>query len=119
MLPPHRGKVARMQDYVQGTVTGLREWVELRIELFQAEIREKIAEKQEQVKFGVLMGVFAALAGLFLLLTIGFGFSALFRALLGFGQLASLTAGYGLLTLLLAAICGVLYLKSPFSGGRK
>jgi hypothetical protein len=119
LLPPHKGKVSRIQDYVQGTVGGLREWMELRIELAKAEIREKIAEVQEQAKFGALIGVFAALAGFFLLLTIGFGFSALFRALFNFGQLASLTAGYGLLTLLLAIAAGVFYSMSPFRDGDK
>lgn len=114
LLPPHKGKLSRIQDYVEGTVVGIREWMELRLELAKAEVREKISEAQEKIKFGVLMGVLGALAGFFLLLTIGFGFSALFRALFDFGQLASLTAGYGLLTLLLAGAAGIMYLRSPF-----
>jgi hypothetical protein len=114
-LPPHRGKLDRIQGSAEGAVLALREWVELRIDLVRAEIMETIAEKQEQAKFGAIMAVFGALAGLILLLTLGFGFSAIFEATLGFAQLPALAAGYGVVVLLLAVVTFVAYLRSPFS----
>jgi hypothetical protein len=115
-LPPHFGKLDRIQGSAEGAVLALREWVELRIDLVRAEIKETMVEKQEQAKFGVMLAVFGALAGLIFLLTLGFAFSAIFEATLGFAQLPALTAGYGVLVLLLAAVTFVAYLRSPFSG---
>lgn len=92
----------------------LREWVDLRVELVKTEIEEMIAEKQELAKFGAMLGGIAAMAVTFLLLVLGFGFSALIEGVLGWAQLTSLTAGYGVVFVLLAAVAFIVYLKSPF-----
>jgi hypothetical protein len=114
-LPPHRGKLARMQDHVEGAVGGLKDWIELRIELVQAQIQEFVDARTEEAKFGAIIGVFAALAALFFLITLGFAFSALLRWLLGWGQLAALTGGFFIVVLILALVAFVAYRRSPFS----
>lgn len=114
-LPPHRGKLSRIQTSAEGAADALKEWVDLRIELVKAEIEEVIAEKQEQAKFGAILGFLALLAVFMFLLVAGFGASAGFEALLGWAQLPSLTAGYGLVLLIILIIAGAIFRGSPFS----
>lgn len=112
-LPPHRGKLTRIQDSAQGAIGALREWVDLRIELVKAEVQDALAEKQAQAKAAAVVGLLAALAGLMLLLALGFGAGALFEALLGFAPLPALAAGFGLVMVILAIVAGIAYVRSP------
>jgi hypothetical protein len=112
-LPPHRGKLERIQDHVNGAIENLRAWVELRIALLQREVELKLKETEEKAKFGAIMGVLAAVGALFLLLTLGFALASLFE-LLGVTQLPALALGYLVVTLLLFGAAGVAYLRSPF-----
>lgn len=112
-LPPHRGKLERIQDHVNGAVENLRAWVELRVALLQREVELKLHEAEQKAKFGVAMGVLAAVGALFLLLTLGFALAALF-AVLGAALLPALALGYLTVTALLFAAAGVAYLRSPF-----
>jgi hypothetical protein len=100
-LPTHRGKLARITDEVTGLGEDLKEWVELRLELVQAEVNERIEHVKAEVKQGAAAGVFAVLGALFLLVTLALG--------LGW-WLGHPFWGFLIVTLLLFAGAGVCYL---------
>ncbi len=106
-LPVHRGKLSRIQDAVEGAVLGLREWIELKVELTRREIEETVEQKLEQAKWGALAGVTGLMAVVFLLVTIGCGFASLYGWLLGMSILPALSAGYCTLVLILLMIAAV------------
>lgn len=100
-LPQHRGKIERITDEVTGLGEDLKEWVELRVALVHTEINERIEYVKAEVKQGVAAGLFAALGALFLLVTLALG--------LGW-WLGHPFWGFLIVTLLLFALAGVMYL---------
>lgn len=72
-LPEHKGKLARIGDAVTGLGEDLKEWIELRIQIAQTEIQEQVEFRVGQAKQGAAAALFAALGGLFFLLTLAFG----------------------------------------------
>lgn len=62
--------VERLTDSTRGLVEDVKEWVELRIQLFQLEVEERIEAKLNQ-------GVLAGTVALVLLLAVVFGLTAL------------------------------------------
>ena len=60
------GKLKRISHHTEGMMQGLREWVDLRIELVKAEIEEQAIE-------AISIAVIAALAGIFSLVTFAIG----------------------------------------------
>ncbi len=97
-LPAHKGKVGRISDHVTALTDDLKAWVDLRVDLVKAEVEEQI----ESVKGWVAVGLVAAIGGLFLLLFLAFFIGWL---------LGEDAWGFGIVTLLLFATAGVLYLK--------
>jgi hypothetical protein len=120
-LPPHRGKIARVQDHLQGTVNGLTEWMELRIAIIRREVEEAVEAKKHQAEvlakaWGVtaVLGLAAALMALFFL---GFLFSALWGLVL-LSVLWSLALGYLTLVVLLGVGALVAMRRAKAAGAR-
>ncbi len=76
-LPAHRGKVGRITDQLAGLSEDVREIVELRIQLVKREVMEQIEGRLSSVKGQAVVGALAAVAGVFLLLTIALGLGML------------------------------------------
>jgi hypothetical protein len=112
-LPPHGGRVQRVQQHVTGLAEDVREWVELRIKLAQAEAETFVQKKVHTIVMRTIPLVVAGLAGLFLLITL-----ALF---LGW-WLGHAAWGFLIVTLLLLTVAGVLMyrnrdtLENPLEG---
>lgn len=71
-----------MADQAKGIVEDTKEWVELRLALAKQEVRDEVEARVSSAKAQgqplVALAVMGALAGLFALLTLSFGFSALY-----------------------------------------
>ena len=105
-LPPHRGKLARVGDHAAALSADLREWVELRIALVKAEIREKVEEVKASLKRkGIALGFLAA-AGVLALYGLGFLLGALAWGLAALFE--SVWLGMLLTALLVFVVAGVL-----------
>ena len=105
-LPPHQGKLARIGDHVASLSTDLKEWVELRIDLAKAEVREAVNTLKASLKRKGIAVAFLAAAGVLALYALGFLFGALawgLAALLGSAWLGMLVT-----SLLLFVVVGVL-----------
>ena len=76
-LPPHQGKLARIGDHVASLSTDLKEWVELRIDLAKAEVREAVDALKASLKRKGIAAAFLAAAGVLALYALGFLFGAL------------------------------------------
>jgi hypothetical protein len=72
-LPAHRGKVGRISDQLAGLSEDIREIVELRIQLVKREVMEQIEGRLSSVKGQAIVGALAAVAVVFLLLTVALG----------------------------------------------
>ncbi len=75
-LRPGGGKMGRITQQTRGLVDDLTRWIELRIELAQKEMEERIEAKANQIALKVVLGVLGALAGLFALFTLAFALGA-------------------------------------------
>lgn len=75
-LPSGRNKLTRVTQHTRGLVEDLMSWVELRIQLAQIEVEERIEAKANQLALNAVLGVVAGLAGLFALLTLAFALGA-------------------------------------------
>ena len=112
-LPSHGGRLQRVQQHVNGLADDVKEWVELRIKLAQAEVETFVQKKVNTIVMRTIPLVVGALAGLFLLVTV-----ALF---LGW-WLGHPAWGFLVVTLLLGAVAGVLMyrnrdtLENPLEG---
>ena len=86
VAPPTRaaskGKVARIADQTKGVVDDVKTWVDLRLALAKQEIKDEIdgrvATAKSMGKPIVALAIVGVLAVFFLLLTISFGFTALY-----------------------------------------
>lgn len=111
-LPPHRGKVGRISDHVAALSNDVTEWVELRIELAKAEVREKVEEVEEKAKRQATPLVFFAAAGVVGLYLLGFFLTTLAWAvawMVGDWEVNGPAFwGFLVVTLLLALVAGVL-----------
>ncbi|MDT0632530.1 phage holin family protein [Rubrivirga sp. S365] len=105
-LPPHQGKLARIGDHVSSLSTDLKEWVELRIDLAKAEVREAIDKLKASLKRkGIAIGYLAA-AGVLALYGLGFLLGALAWGLAALFE--SVWLGMLVTALLLFVVVGVL-----------
>lgn len=111
----NRGFLSRIQNRASDGFEGLKEWVELRIELVRTEVETVVDSKLSEVKAIALVGVFAGTAVFFLLMTLAFLASFGFHALLGWSFLPSLAAGFGLITLIFLILTLIAYRKSPIN----
>ena len=111
-LPPGGGKVERLTQQTKSLAQDITSWIDLKVKLTRLEIAETVEEKKKEVGVLAAVGVFAALAGIFALVTAGLGFSAIFIAI-GLSRPLSYFLGYLLLTLILGAIAGILYKLKP------
>ena len=105
-LPPHQGKLARIGGHVSSLSNDLKEWVELRIELVKAEVRETVEQVKASLKRKAIGIGFLVVAGVLALYALGFLFGALawgLAALVGSAWLGML-----LTALLLFVVVGVL-----------
>ncbi|MEM1043087.1 MAG: phage holin family protein [Bacteroidota bacterium] len=100
-----------MADHARGLADDIKEWAELRIALVQQEVKDKLEEKGT---YGGIIAVFAALGGLFLLIALGFGASAVVGIWIE-NQLVALLLGFLVVALLLLLVAFVAYKKSPFN----
>lgn len=75
-LPSGNTKLTRITQHTRGLVEDLTSWVELRIQLAQIELEERIEAKANQLALNAVLGVVAGLAGLFALLTLAFALGA-------------------------------------------
>ena len=105
-LPPHQGKLARIGDHVASLSTDLKEWVELRIDLAKAEVREAVNALKASLKRKGIAVAFLAAAGVLALYALGFLLGALawgLAVLLGSAWLGMLVT-----SLFLFVVVGVL-----------
>lgn len=102
-LPVHRNKVGRITEHAAELSADLREWVELRVQLLKKEVEERIEGRLSAVKGLAIVGVVAAIAGLFALVTLAIGLGAAFGGRYWLGFL--------IVTLLLAAVAFVAKVK--------
>ena len=105
-LPPHQGKLARIGDHVASISTDLKEWVELRIDLAKAEVREALEALKASLKRKGIAVAFLAAAGVLALYALGFLFGAIAWGLAVL--IESVWLGMLLTSLLLFAVVGVL-----------
>lgn len=108
-LPEHKGKLARIGDAVSGLGEDLKEWIELRIELAKAEIEEQVDYRIGQAKQGAAAALFAALGGMFFLLTLAFAVGWILSLLFEMSLLLALFLGFLVVTLLLFVAALVSY----------
>ena len=111
-LPPGGGKVERITQQTKSLAQDITSWIDLKIKLTRLEIEETVDAKKKEIGVLAAVGVFAALAGLFALVTLGLGFGALFIAI-GLSRPLGYFLGYLLLTLILGAIAAILYKMKP------
>jgi uncharacterized membrane protein YqjE len=71
-------KAQRLAQHTQQLVEDLKEWVDLRIELAQVELEERVEAKVNEIALGVALAVIALLAVVFGLTTLALGLGALF-----------------------------------------
>ena len=114
-LPAHKGKVARIGDALTGLSEDLKAWVELRIELVQTEIMEQVEFRAAQAKMGAAAGLFAALGGFFLLVTLALLLGWLLFVVFDLSLLLAAFLGFLIVTLLLflGALVAYRTLKPP------
>lgn len=101
-LPSGKNKVERISAQTKGLFDDFTSWVELRLKLFQAEVQEKVESKVNEAIIKVAPFVAAAIGGFFALITL-----ALF---LGW-WLGHPAWGFLCVTLLFAAITGILLMR--------
>ena len=107
-LPPHQGKLARIGDHVASLSTDIKEWVELRIDLAKAEVREAVDALKASLKRKGIAVAFLAAAGVLALYALGFLFGALAWGLAALFE--SVWLGMLVTSLLLFAVVAVLAL---------
>lgn len=70
----HReGKFGRIAGHTRGLVEGLREWIDLRVDLAILEVEEKVDDLRNEVALGVTLAFFGFFAVLFVCTTIALG----------------------------------------------
>lgn len=111
-LPPGGGKVERITQQTKSLVEDLTSWIDLKIKLTRLEIEETVDAKKKEVAVLAAIGVFAALAGFFALITLGLGFGAILIAI-GLSRPLSYFLGFLLVTLTLALIALILRKMQP------
>lgn len=109
------GFLSRIQDRASDGFDGLREWVELRIELIRTEIESVVDSKVTEAKSMAMVGVFAGTAVFFLLMALAFLASFGFQAWIGWSLLPSLAAGFGLVMLIFFVLALIAYSRSPLN----
>lgn len=102
-LPPHGGKLERIEQHTKGLVDDAKEWVELRVKLAQAEVETFVQKKVQTLVMRMVPLIAGAIGGLFLLVTI-----ALF---LGW-WLGHAAWGFLIVTVLLLGVAGFLLYKN-------
>ncbi len=104
LAPVSGNKAQRLAQHTQRLVDNLKRWVDLRIELAQLELEERVEAKVNEIALGVIVG------GI-MLLAVVFGLTAL---ALGIGAWLG-HAGWGFLivTVLLVLLAGVLRAARP------
>lgn len=104
--PPSTSRVERITDHLSALSVDLREWVELRIELAKAEVRETVDDVKGKAKRkGVTIGL-VAVAALLALYGLGFVFGAISA---GFAEWLGHEAwGDAVTALLIFVIAGIL-----------
>ena len=98
------GKVERLAQHTQYLVQDLKQWIDLRIELAQLELEERIESQVNRVLLGLIVAVLAALGGFFGLVALALGFGA---------ALGHPAWGFLIVTVLLAVIAAVLRAAEP------
>lgn len=109
------GLISRIQDRASDSLDGVREWVELRIELIRTEIESLVDSKVTEAKSMAIVGVFAGIAVFFLLMALAFLASFGFQAWIGWNLLPSLAAGFGLVMLIFFVLTLIAYSRSPLN----
>lgn len=103
-LPPHGNSFDRLGQHTKGLVDDVKEWVDLRIQLLQTEVRDQVKGKLNELIVEhidkVLPVVMMAMGGLLLLFAVAYFVGSLVgHVWLGFLIVGGLLAGggYGLL----------------------
>jgi uncharacterized membrane protein YqjE len=69
-------KAQRLAQHTQGLIDDLKTWVDLRIELAQMELEERVEAKANKIALGVAIGGIVLLAVVFGLVTLALGLGA-------------------------------------------
>lgn len=70
------GKAQRLARHTQGLIDDLKTWVDLRIELAQMELEDRVEAKVNEIALGVALGGIVLLAVVFGLVTLALGLGA-------------------------------------------
>lgn len=111
-LPPGGNKVERISQHTKGLVEDVSSWVELKLKLTQIEIEERVDAKINSLIASAVVGVFAALGGLFALIALALGVAALLIAA-GLSYPLSYFLGFLFVSLLLFIVAMVIRKSKP------
>lgn len=104
LAPTTGNKVQRIAQHTQRLVDDLKEWVDLRIELAQIELEERVEAKANQIALQVVVVGILLLAVVFGLVTLALALGA---------WIGHSAWGFLIVTLLLAAFAAVLRAAGP------
>lgn len=77
LAPVSGNKAQRLAQHTQRLVEDLKTWVDLRIELAQMELEERVEAKANEIALGVIVGGIVLLAVVFGMVTLALGIGAL------------------------------------------
>ncbi len=101
---PPAGRLQRVQEETRGLAEDITAWVELKLRHTQMEIEETVEMKLNRAVVGAIVGVVAAIAALFLLVT----------AAIGIGWLLGHPFwGFLIITVLLFVVAAVVRARQP------
>ena len=103
-IPDQLNKIERISGHTKGLFDELRSWVDLRVQLVQVEIEEKIDAKVNAITLQVALGICVFLIVVFALVTLALGLGA---------WLGHAGWGFGIVTALLILVTGVLRVFKP------
>ena len=72
-LPDDANKVERLARETRGLIDDVKDWVDLKIQLVQMEVEERVERKLNQALLGVMLAVVAFLALVFALTAVALG----------------------------------------------
>ncbi len=111
-LAPGGNKIERISHHTKSLVEDISAWVELKVKLTQIEIEERLDAKINGLIASAVVGVLAALSGLFALITLALGLAALLIAA-GLSHPLSYFLGFLVVTLLLLSVAMIVRKSKP------
>ncbi len=103
-LPENAGKIERLARETRGLIDDMKDWVDLKMQLVQLEMEERVEQKLNQALLGVILAVVAFLALVFGLTALALGLG---------GWLGHDAWGFLIVTVLLVLVALALRMMNP------